>query len=510
MSILDLPIELLQDVAYRIPSDHKRLRTVCKSLNFVIAPSFFSSIALDVQPSRLEFDLSQLEALAAGKSPWSRFARTLKIGGPPSWPLGRGGDDDSRQDSRTEPQLSNSQLIHILRPALEALKNVCTVKLRWTDHDEVPQVTMEAVAFSLGSLPLLTDFQLSVDRPEFTCSFDGLSGLRKLSITSSLKCRKQVVDSMAKAVSNSPDLTSLHLLTPSYGHLDGSLSFFNHLFTGLPPTQPLRLTDLHIDCYSSRLDGTTISHLRCLQSIRLHGPWDKLAQRVWGTLRAERIHLTEIHATGIEEGLLDYLSAYSGLERLTIDSAGGTNEAESNRRADLFFERALPHHENSLMKLSCFASYEGRWSLGAHNVTAISRLHKLTSLGMSVNSVCKGYASQDGDGGGGGSSRGRTKVMEIESNLDGRNTVHLFLVIAELPSVQEAVIRPARTEKLRNSWRGNASMAHKQHVTRLIDEAVRKFTSGVQSAALVLAGLNYYKMRDGTERYHAQEPAVFN
>ncbi|KAJ7113897.1 hypothetical protein C8R44DRAFT_795937 [Mycena epipterygia] len=462
MSILDLPVELLQD----IPSDHKQLRTVCKSLNFVIAPSFFSSIALDVQPSRLELDLSQLEALA-GKTPWSRFARTLKIGPlPPLWLLRLGGNNpDSRQDSRTEPQLSNSQLIHILRPALEALKNVCTVKLTLRDYAEVSQETVEAVA-------------LSVNRPEFTCSFDGLSGLRKLSITSSLNCRKQVVDSMAKAVSNSPDLTSLHLSTQGYGHLDGSLTSFNHLFTGLSPTQPLQLTDLHIDCYSSQLDGTTISHL-C--------------------------------STGIEEGLLDYLSAYLGLERLTIDSAGGTNEAESNRRTDLFFERMLPHHETSLTKLSFFAAYEGRWSLGVHNIAVISRLHKLTSLGMSVNSVYKRYTPQDGDGSD-VSGRDRTTVMEeIKSDLGGRNTVHLFLdLIGGLPSVQEAVIRPARTEQLCSSKCGTHSIAHNQCVTGLIDKAVRDGTSGVQSTALVLAGLNYYKMRYGTERYYVQEPAVFD
>lgn len=52
-------------------------------------------------------------------------------------------------------------------------------------------------------------------------------------------------------------------------------------------------------------------------------------------------------------------------------------------------------------------------------------------------------------------------------------------------------------------------MKHKQHITGLIDEAMRELTSGVSSAALVLAGLHYYRMR-GTERYHVEERAVFS
>jgi hypothetical protein len=135
MSFLDLSLELLEEITYwvdyrspsrssadtpsQVPADHSQLRMVCRNLNFAVAPSFFSSLVLDVHSSRLELGLSHLETLAAGNSQWSQFAHTLKIKCL-SPAVAAGADAD-------ELQVAESRLEQSLRPALDSLKNVRTV-----------------------------------------------------------------------------------------------------------------------------------------------------------------------------------------------------------------------------------------------------------------------------------------------------------------------------------------------------------------------------------------------
>ncbi|KAJ7817702.1 hypothetical protein B0H14DRAFT_2841915, partial [Mycena olivaceomarginata] len=79
MSIINLTTVLLEEITCWIPAEHSKLRVVCKNFKSAVARSFFSSLVLDVHRSRLELGLSHLEALAAGNTQWSQFARTLKI-----------------------------------------------------------------------------------------------------------------------------------------------------------------------------------------------------------------------------------------------------------------------------------------------------------------------------------------------------------------------------------------------------------------------------------------------
>lgn len=96
-----------------------KLQVVCKNFNSAVARSFFSSLVLDVHRSRLELGLSHLEALAAGNTQWSQFARTLKI--KRLSPAVATGVDAN------ELQVVESRLEQFLRPALDSLKNIQTV-----------------------------------------------------------------------------------------------------------------------------------------------------------------------------------------------------------------------------------------------------------------------------------------------------------------------------------------------------------------------------------------------
>ncbi|KAJ7488061.1 hypothetical protein FB451DRAFT_1025508, partial [Mycena latifolia] len=50
-----------------------------------------------------------------------------------------------------------------------------------------------------------------------------------------------------------------------------------------------------------------------------------------------------------------------------------------------FLRMVLPQHAASLVELACPARNEGAWSFGPHFVDALSQLHNLTHLEMSVN-----------------------------------------------------------------------------------------------------------------------------
>ncbi|KAJ7339967.1 hypothetical protein DFH08DRAFT_938762 [Mycena albidolilacea] len=328
MSFLDLSLELLEEITYLIPADHSQLRMVCRNLNFAVAPSFFSSLVLDVHSSRLELGLSHLEALAAVNSQRSQFAHTLKIKRL-SPAVAAGADAD-------ELQVAEGRMEQSLRPVLDSLKNVRTVLWIFTLCPDDFCWTVETVHGFMSSLPLLEDFRLASDVSGFArnydCSFDRITHLRKLTLISSDAlslgglCR-----SASHVVHNNPYLSTLHLATDhQWNHppLHGFVDFFHSV------VQPLRLTELRLFRYGLRLDHGNILHLRSLQSLWLFSG----NPAMWDTLHAERIHLSELHTDMVVEGLPESISSYSVLECLTIVNTDdeGVDLAQSDQLADKF------------------------------------------------------------------------------------------------------------------------------------------------------------------------------
>ncbi|KAF7345666.1 hypothetical protein MVEN_01586300 [Mycena venus] len=525
MSILGLSLELLQEIACWIParSDQKQLRLVCRSLKDTVAPSFFSCVLLDLYSSRLELGLSHLEELAMGDSPWSRFARTLTIKNL-SLPLDL--DQPKKNDEDNEPKLAEVRLEKCLNKALKSLRNVRTV--RWTfmaehyysEHSKwIPGV----VADSIVTLPVLDDLRLTSDEPSFgrnfDCYFDRLTGLRTLTLASSDPVDLHFICvALSHAVHSSP-LSSLRLTTEHHG-TSSPLNGIADLFPSLP--QPLALTELRLTGCNLRLDHGTLPHLRSLRSLWL----SYSSGKIWETLRIECIHLSEIHTDYVQQALLEYMSSYSGLERLTISGADETNqgdeddgdegdgdEDDSDKEhleplAEEFFTTALPRHKGSLVALSCRGVWEGKWSFGAHNVDLLSQLHRLKSLRMNVNVVSAGYAPPVTVNR--GSGRGRRELFEIERDSADRNLVHRFLDLINELHIMDAAILPAAPLRYRKSSCGNPIIRHKEIVIGAIDAAVREFktsASGISRAlsAVVLAGHSFYKMDYGADKYRAFE-----
>ncbi|KAJ7645072.1 hypothetical protein DFH06DRAFT_593683 [Mycena polygramma] len=497
MSILSLSVELVQEIAYMIPSDHKQLRVTCKNLSFAVAPLFFSSVLLDVQQSRLEVGLSHLEALAAGNTPWSQFARTLKI--EHLYPAFlRVGTTPKYTDD--ELQLANERLKQLIKPALESLKNVRTVI--WNCDGDTDS-TIETVVNFLSSHPVLEDFRLTAHKANV--HFGQLTGLRNLTLKTPSDSGRKIAQSLSQTIYNSPDLESL------YVELRDNISFAE-LSHSLVSTRPLRLTRLHIteDYYhaSITLDGGIIPHLKSLKCLKWIGgdsgstAASAAIRHRWDVLREAGIHLTEIHSDRIEEGLLAYLSSYSGLERLCITWADGKNKKESNRRADKFFARVLPQHAQSLISLSCCGGHEGRWSLGDHNAGMIEQLHNLRSLRMSVNSKFEGWTDPPRPP---GTRRvRRSEIYSVERDSQGNSMVHRFLELIQRLPIVDAAILSSSPDSYRGNKCGNNAVSHERTVIREIGKAVREFVPPVARSVpsvVVFDGYNYYKLEAGEDRY---------
>ncbi|KAJ7327494.1 hypothetical protein DFH08DRAFT_1026399 [Mycena albidolilacea] len=326
-----------------------------------------------------------------------------------------------------ELQVAESRLEQSLRPALDSLKNFRTVLWIFTSCPDQFRWTVETVHGFMSSLALLEDFRLASDVSGFArnygCSFDRITHLRKLSLTSSDAlslgglCR-----SASHMVGNNPHFSALHLATDH--HWDHPLL---HDFTDFFDTavQPLRLAELHL------FRGNP---------------------EMWDTLRAERIPLSELHTDLVVEGLSEYISSYSGLERLTI-----VNTADED------------------VDLAQFDRLADNWSFGGHNVGVLEQLHKLQSLRVNVNSVVAGYKPSAQTG---GTGRGARPIIKIESDEDGR---HL--------------------RKQLSKYRGI--------VIGEIDKSVREFKSrGSRTLGpAILAGCNYYKVEGSEGLYCAVESA---
>ncbi|KAJ7327576.1 hypothetical protein DFH08DRAFT_816418 [Mycena albidolilacea] len=395
------------------------------------------------QRSRLELGLSHLEALAAGNTQRSQFAYTLKI-------------------KRLSPAVAAGADANELQVARWTF-TPCAENSRWT---------VETVHSFMGSLALLEDFQLTSDfAKNLDCSFDHITHLRKQTLMSSAAMSLGALcQTVSHMVGNNSHLSALHLATKHHRN-HSPLHGFADLFRSVG--QPLRLTELRLFQYSLKLDGGTVLYLRSFQSLWLFSR----NATTWDTLRVERIHLSELHTNMMVEGLIEYISSYSALERLTIvqadDEFEGRNLEQSNQRADRFFS-ALPHHQTSLFALSCgvYSASEGRWSFGSHNVGVLEQLHKLRSLRINVNSVVAG---------------------RLESDEDGRNMVHRFLDLVDQLPISDAVIMPSFLQRFMGNPCGNGLISNRGIIIGEIDAAVRAFKSrGSQtSGAVVFAGYNY-------------------
>ncbi|KAJ7491336.1 hypothetical protein B0H11DRAFT_1007056 [Mycena galericulata] len=338
--LLDLCVELLQEIGNELTmtADRACLRAVCKALARVMNPLFFSSFFLRSMHLRSKKGIHMLRALATGQTGWSAYAKTLwirpgvlKLRG-----LMRGPDDSEEEQLEGDEEnfdLSDTGMQELLSSALRSMMKIRTVSIQILHPDgSDPKWLLKPICDFLTTLPSLDILQIDV-YADIELSLPRLSGVSVLNIRTAVS----------------------------------------------PWDNPNVYGVLPIVLQSSTLTGLHLSGSRT---------WSE----VWATLHTDtnlHIHLQDISVNTVTLDLLTYLASYSGLETLALERPDGDNtrREKCDNLADVFFNTVLPRHASSLIYLSCPATYECDWSIGTHNIDAISGLHRLQMLEISINST---------------------------------------------------------------------------------------------------------------------------
>ncbi|KAJ7227560.1 hypothetical protein C8J57DRAFT_1730900 [Mycena rebaudengoi] len=391
--------------------------------------------------------LDLLQALGTGKTGWSLHAKTLRI---------RRGREAGHQELVALP-VSKDEMKDLLASALRSIPKIRTVVWEVHEHAEQDPSAWEKCT---GTICKFLNTSKSLD--ELQLDIQGIVDV------SSLKVR-----SLRKFTLKSPRWQS---------RFDFSWM--------TPPLEPPMYANI-----------SQVVAQNQLTSLHLEGT-DKWAM-VWSTLRTNsdesQVKLTEITTNVVTSGLFDYLSSYSGIEKLTLLYPDGGSRNNSDHLADMFFGIVLPHHATSLVELSCSAGYESRFSFGTHNVDVISQLRKLKSLEMSINAgVVRRVDTPDDvwideDG---------TKIpivsigISVEAEQADIDPVVMLLLetAATLPALCSLTINSAETESNRGAWCGNGRIHHTGAVDAAIEKAMQAFRSNVPCSVIVRAGNHRYEL----------------
>ena len=112
------------------------------------------------------------------------------------------------------------------------------------------------------------------------------------------------------------------------------------------------------------------------------------AEKIWSTLRSEKIHLQKPATDDVQPALVEYLTSFSGLRRLRLISTSlyRTPPWVFNQLAIRFYGQGLENYISFLESLNVHVSYEGKWRFGRHCFTVIKKGTHLTLLELSIDS----------------------------------------------------------------------------------------------------------------------------
>ena len=268
----------------------------------------------------------------------------------------------------------------------------------------------------LASRPSLHVFEVELGHLKVAVMLDRMQHLQEISFTEDYHYRPaepirvQTYNNLTKLLASRPAdqiiqlsvvLTSLHEI----------FQFSN------PEVGAVRLKDLRMQKSLIKLDALTVPHLRhltCLHLLNMKIPsesWreylkfttpgsaraqkmeledrnaSKMLNDFWLALQRAGIHLKEIKVDSINDGLLGYLTCYTGLIKLGIESYFFPLPEYSDALARRFFTESLASHVETLEELDVEAGYEDLWCFGKHNVSAFSRCIGLKTLGVCVSNA---------------------------------------------------------------------------------------------------------------------------
>jgi hypothetical protein len=215
-----------------------------------------------------------------------------------------------------------------------------------------------------------------------------------------LGSNRNIIIPFARFISwSQPKLKTLTITKSHRYYVDQNMPNFNDFLLEPSDSAFLNITHLSLRGLFVGLDATVIPHLRSLISLHLENvflPRDqasgnpgtfKSSKNVWLSLRLENIHLQEIVTDDVQLALIEYLTSFSGLQRLRLTQASlFLSPLASDQVAIEFYERALHNHVHSLESLEIDAGYEGNWCFASHCSGIIKQCAYLTSLKLSINS----------------------------------------------------------------------------------------------------------------------------
>ncbi|KIK66126.1 hypothetical protein GYMLUDRAFT_239764 [Collybiopsis luxurians FD-317 M1] len=391
-----LPLELLDLIGNETArlQDRKSLRCTCSLFGIVFRPHVLAEVTLNIHADNLDPGISLLQVLArefnSGSGGVSKLVRTLNIDSlSPAFP-----SKDSTFDiflkrkSRSSLFASTAEknLWLCFEPALKSLRNLNTLRWRWQSRES--EWTRD-VLLALLSTPSwcrnLKDCTIHNDsNGKIFIPSPLLRRLRVLSITGpvipgifstrSPASRLETVRLFRKGPHLIPLNTAIPSTISSLG-LDGWT-------IDVPKIIHNNLTSLHL--------GERIIYTNSDIVLDPHGHFrrETAYDSLWNTLSDKQVHLRSLAvAFKITGALLDYLQSYSGLENLSLMGHSiPTRRFEEVSLRNRFFERVLPMHEKTLLKLEIKPKYDDGWCFGPHNIEVFRRCRRLRCLLVGVDS----------------------------------------------------------------------------------------------------------------------------
>jgi hypothetical protein len=144
-------------------------------------------------------------------------------------------------------------------------------------------------------------------------------------------------------------------MTPLF--YDIPLPTLKGLFAKLSTTNPLRLEQLCLRFIDATVDQVTLPHLTNLTSFRSQLRYRDLsiARNVWTSLLVNSIQLSDVTiGSTIAEEMLIYLSSFSGLKRLIVQSLISPPKVTREYLKNKMLSEVIPKHANSLQVLEIY------------------------------------------------------------------------------------------------------------------------------------------------------------
>ncbi|EDR03571.1 uncharacterized protein LACBIDRAFT_307044 [Laccaria bicolor S238N-H82] len=216
---------------------------------------------------------------------------------------------------------------------LSAISSLVGVRqIIWDLGEYDPEWATLLVTDALASLPALEDLHLSVWlAPDSPCvQFQRLSNLKKFTFISDFSNRTAVIRTVAGLIGwNQPELTSITIVNDGY-YSGGYAPTLQDFLAETSSSVCLKITHLNLSGLFVKFDAGALRHLRSLISLtimNISSPYDETteyqgpefsAQKIWSTLRSEKIHLQELVTDNAQPALVEYLTSFSGLKECGV------------------------------------------------------------------------------------------------------------------------------------------------------------------------------------------------